>query len=135
MATSIQILRQIKFLDEKQNQLIIMDKVFGLADNSDDWLVFWQFRETLNTAVLCFYIIYLETPRWKIILSQKKIFNIFPGSVEQSIMLKNVSENCVCGMTYYLPQNALWTNRFFVNLANRNNNVCLALDCLLIQII
>ena len=40
MATSIQILRQIKFLDKKQNQLIIMDKVFGLADNSDDWLVF-----------------------------------------------------------------------------------------------
>lgn len=54
MATSIQILRQIKCLDEKQNQLIIMDKVFGLADNSDDWLVFWQFRETLNTAVFMF---------------------------------------------------------------------------------
>ena len=29
----------------------------------------------------------------------------------------------------YIPQNALWLNRLFIELANRNDRLCLTIDC------
>ena len=32
-------------------------------------------------------------------------------------------------MIKYIPLNALWLNRLFIELANRNDRLCLTIDC------
>ena len=46
------------------------------------------------SCVYIFHIIYLEKLNWRIILSQIKIFDIFPRSIKQSGVLKIISDNC-----------------------------------------
>ena len=58
-----------------------------------------------------------------------KIFNIFPGSVKQSSVLKILSANCSRETVFYVPGASLLINRFFIILANRNDNTCLISDC------
>ena len=89
-------------------------------------------RKFKYSLVYIFHIIYPEKSIWKVILPQTKHFNSFPGSVQQFNVLKILSANCNCiGETAsYLPQNSFWLNRFFVDLANRNQKICLTLDCL-----
>ena len=40
-----------------ENQLIIIDDAFGIADKSDD---FWQFQESLNTNVFIFFTLFIQ---------------------------------------------------------------------------
>ena len=63
------------------------------------------------------------------ILLQTKIFNAFPGTVEQSSIFRILSSNCPCETESYVPKNSLLVNRLFINLANRINNVYLTIDC------
>ena len=73
---------------------IVMDNVSGLADKFNDFAsfltVFWKFK---YSCIYIFHIIYPEKSIWKLILSQTKIFNIFPSSLEKSSVMKIIPAN------------------------------------------
>ena len=63
-------------------KLIVMDDVSGLADESRESSFLTVARKFGYSCVYIFHIIYPEKANWRMILSQTKIFNIFPGFVE-----------------------------------------------------
>ena len=86
-------------------------------------------RKFKYSCVYIFHIIYPEKSISKLIISQTNIFNIFPGSAQQSNVLKILQENCTRKSAEYLPQNSNWINRSFVNLAYKYEKICFAIDC------
>ena len=114
----------------KTDPLIVMANVSGLADKSNEFASFLTVaRRFKHNCVYIFHMIYSEKSIWKLILLQTNIFSIFPGSIQQSSVLKVLQANCVRERFVYLLQNLLWINRLFVDLANKNERVCLTLDC------
>ena len=63
------------------------------------------------------------------VLSQINIFNIFPATVSINSVKKILENACIQKTSKYIPQTFLWISRLFVELANRNDKVCLTLDC------
>ena len=63
------------------------------------------------------------------ILSQTNILNIFPASVALANVQKFLEGVCNRKTRKYIPQSPLWISRLFIELANRNDRVCLTLDC------
>ena len=63
------------------------------------------------------------------ILSQTNIFNIFPASVSPAHVRRILESVYIRKTTKYILQLLLWISRLFIELANRNNRVCLTLDC------
>ena len=55
------------------------------------------------------------------------IFNIFPASVSLASVQKILGV-CIRKTRKYIPQSALWISRLFIELANRDDRVCLTLD-------
>ena len=70
-----------------------------------------------------------ETNLERTIFSQTNIFNIFPASVPPAHARKILESVCIRKTRKYIPQSKLWSSRLFVELANRNDRVCLTLDC------
>ena len=103
----------------------------ALADISNALPSFLTVSRKCNySCVYIFHIIYPEEPTWKLILSQMKMFNIFPDFIQQLSITKIFLSNCIRETVGYLPQNSLWLDRFFcVNLANTNERICLMLGC------
>ena len=100
----------------KTDRLIVMDEVSGLADKSNELASFLtEARKCGYSFVYIFHIIYSEKSMRKLILSQTNIFNIFPGSIQQSSVLKILQGNCLRESFIYLPQNSLWIKRLFVD--------------------
>ena len=68
--------------DNVSNKLIVMDDVSGLAGKSTKFANFvTAWRIFKFTCVYVFHTIYPTSSNWQMILSQTKIFNIFPGSL------------------------------------------------------
>ena len=64
------------------NKLFVMDNVLGLADKSNNFANFLTVSRKFNfTCVYVFHTMYPTRSNWQMILSQTKIFNIFPGSL------------------------------------------------------
>ena len=63
------------------------------------------------------------------IISQTKIFNIFPGSIQISSIPKILSTNCNRYTFDYLPNRDLWLNRLYFEISNSNKKECLTIDC------
>ena len=63
------------------------------------------------------------------ILSQTNIYNIFPATVSLNSVRKILEGTCIRKTSKYIPQASLWISRLFTALANRNDKVCLTLDC------
>ena len=64
------------------NKFIVMDDVSGLADKSDSFANFLTVSRKFSfTCVYVFHTIYPTRSNCQMILSQTKIFNIFPGSL------------------------------------------------------
>ena len=64
----------------KLDRLIVMDNASGLADHSDNFANFLTVsRKCRITYVYIFHTIYPTRQNWQMILSQTKMFNIFPG--------------------------------------------------------
>ena len=64
------------------------------------------------------------------ILSQTKILNIFPSSIQLGNMLKILTNNCDKEQTIkYIPARYLWINRPYFSLLNKSKNYCLTIDC------
>ena len=57
------------------------------------------------------------------------ILNIFPASVSLASVRKILESLCIKKTRKYIPLCALWIGRLFIELANRNDRVCLTLDC------
>ena len=103
-----------------------MDRVSG----SKKFASFLTVALQLNcTCVYIFHNIYLEKSIWRTIPSQTNIFNIFPGSVLLASVRKILEGVCIRKTTKYILQSVLWISRLFIELENRNNRVCLILDC------
>ena len=81
------------------------------------------------TCVCIFHTIHPEKSIWRTILSQTNIFNIFPASVSLASVRKILEGICIRKTRKYIPQFALWISRLFIELANRDDRVCLTLDC------
>ena len=64
------------------NRIFVMDNVLGLADKSKNFANFLTVSRKFNfTCVYVFHTMYPTRSNWQVILSQTKIFNIFPGSL------------------------------------------------------
>ena len=55
--------------------------------------------------------------------------NIFSASVSLTSVRKILEGVFIRKTRKYIPQSALWISRLFIELANRDNRVCLTLDC------
>ena len=115
---------------KKRDRLIVFDDVSGLADDSKKFASFLTVARKYNyNCVYVFHTIYTEKSNWKTILSQTNIFNIFPASVPISSVKKILELSCIRKTSKYIPQASLWISRLFIELANKNDKVCLTLDC------
>ena len=122
----------ISVFGEKINRdrLIVFDDVSGLADKSNKFASFLTVaRKYKYNCVYIFHTIYPENTIWKTILSQTNIFNIFPASVSLSSVRRILDNSCVRKSSKYIPRTHFWINRLFIELANKNQKVCLTLDC------
>ena len=66
---------------------------------------------------------------WRSIISQTNTFNIYPASVPLNSVRIILESACVRRTDKYITQSALWINRLFIELANKNERVCYTLDC------
>ena len=122
----------VNIFGEKINRdrLIVFDDISGLADNSNKFASFLTVaRKYKYNCVYIFHTIYPEKAIWRTILSQTNIFNIFPATVSLNSVKRILDGVCVRKTTKYIPRTSLWINRLFIELANKNEKVCLTLDC------
>ena len=113
-----------------RDRLIVFDDVSGLADTSKKFVSFLTVaRKYGYNCVYIFHTIYPEKSNWPTILSQTNIFNIFPASVSLNMVRKILEDVCIRKTSKYIPHASLWISRLFIELANRNDKVCLTLDC------
>ena len=113
-----------------RDRLIVFDDVSNLADNSKNFFSFLTVARKYKYN--CFYIfhtIYPEKANWRTVLSQTNIFNIFLASVSLNNVRKILEGACIRKTSKYIPHASLWISRLFIELANRNDKVCLTLDC------
>ena len=69
-------------------ETMILDDVSGLADRSEDFGNFLAVSRKYGlTFAYIFHTIYLTRQHWQVRLSQRKIFNLFPGSVQVSAII------------------------------------------------
>ena len=112
------------------DRLIVFDDVSGLADDSKKFVSFLTVaRKYSYNCVYIFHTIYPEKANWRTILSETNIYNIFPVTVSLNNVRKILEGACIRKTSKYIPQASLWISRLFIELANRNDKVCLTLDC------
>ena len=113
-----------------RDRLIVFDDVSGLADDSKKFVSFLTVaRKYSYNCVYIFHAIYPEKTNWRTILSQTNIYNIFPATVSLNDVRKILEGACIRKTSKYIPRASLWISRLFIELANRNDKVCLTLDC------
>ena len=101
------------------DKLIVMDDVLGLADKSDDFANFLTVSRIFNfTCVYVFHMMYPTRSNWQMILTQTKILNIFPGSLQTSSVIKILSSYCNRYTYEYIPHKDLWLNRLYFEISN-----------------
>ena len=117
--------------ETKRDQLIVMDDVPGLADELRKFASFLTVAHKFDyNFVYIFHTYYPGKTNWKTILSQTNIFNIFPASVSLASVWSILENTFIRKTKKYIPQSALWISRLFIQLANRDDRVCLTLeDC------
>ena len=113
-----------------RDRLIVFDDVSGLADDSKKFVSFLTVaRKYSYNCVYIFHTIYPEKANWRTILLQTNIYNIFLATVSLNDVRKILEGACIRKASKYIPQASLWISRIFIELANRNDKVCLTLDC------
>ena len=63
------------------------------------------------------------------ILSQSKIFNIFPSAIQLGKMSKILTNNCDIETIKYIPKREFWINKLYFEIANKKDYSCLTIDC------
>ena len=114
----------------KRGRLIVMDDVSGLADESKKFASFLAVARKYNyRCANIFHTIYPEKATWRKIPLQTNILNSFPATVPLNSVKKILEGACNRKKKKYILNCALWTSRLFIELANRDDRVCLTLDC------
>ena len=116
----------------KFDRLIVMDEVSGLADNSDNFASFLSIARKFNfTGVYVFHTMYPSEQNWQMIISQAKIFNIFPGSIPVSSVSKILTANRKRYAYEYIPATELWYLKYqlYFEISNSNKKSCVTIDC------
>ena len=109
--------------DNVSNKLIVMDDVSGLAGKSTKFANFvTAWRIFKFTCVYIFHTIYPTSSNWQMILTKKKIFNIFPGSLLTSSVIKILSSY------EYIQAIDLWLNCPYFEISNSSKKQCLTID-------
>ena len=91
----------------KLERLIAMDDISGLADRSETFANFLTVSRKFGlTCAYIFHTIYPTRQNWQMILAQRKIFNIFPGSMKASSIVKILSSFCNRYSYNYIPNSA-----------------------------
>ena len=115
--------------DNVSNKLIVMDDVSGLAGKSTKFANFvTAWRIFKFTCVYVFHTIYPTSSNWQMILSQTKIFNIFPGSLLTSSVIKILSSYCNAYTYEYIQAIDLWLNCSYFEISNSSKKQCLTID-------
>ena len=116
--------------NRKFEKLIVMDDAPGLSDRSNEFNSFMTVSRKFGyTCLYIFHIIYPSKSIWQMILSQTKIFNIFPSAIQLGNMLKILTNNCNRETINYIPARDLWINRLYFSLSNESKNSCLTIEC------
>ena len=125
--------RTLTVFSEKNNvfdRLIAMDNVLGIVDRSNKFGSFLTVTRKINfTVAYVFHTMYPSKLNRQIIISQTKIFNIFPGSIQIVSISKILSANCNRYTFDYIPNRDLWLNRFYFEISNSGKKECLTIDC------
>ena len=101
------------------DRVIVMDDVSGLADKSEEFANFLTVSRKYGLAcVYIFHTIYSARQHWQMILSQTKIFNFIPGSIQATAIIRILSSfNCRYKHTY-IPHRYLWITRLYLEISN-----------------
>ena len=111
------------------NKLIIMDDVSGLADKSQKFSKFLTVSRKYGFSfVYVFHTIYPGRQNWEMILSQRHIFNFFPGSIHSNWILKTLSLFASRQKHTYLPNQQVWLNKLYFQISNPQEKQCLTID-------
>ena len=101
--------------NNKFYRFMVMDNNSGLPERSN------KFDRNFNfTSVYVFHNMYHSKLNWQIIISQTKIFDIFPRSIEISTISKILSTNCNRYTFGYIPKVDLRLNRLYFKISNSN---------------
>ena len=112
-----------------RNRFLVKDDFFCLADGSKKFASFLTVACKYRcSCVYMFPLIFPEKTTWRWILSQTNIYNIFPATVPLPSVRRILESACFRKTTKYIPRSALWINRLFIELANRDK-ICLTIDC------
>ena len=111
------------------NKLIIMDDVSGLADKSQEFSNFLTVSRKYGFSCLyVFHTIYPGRQNCEMIMSQTHIFNLFPGSIHSSRILKTLSLFASRQKNTYLPNQQVWLNKLYFQISNSKEKKCLTID-------
>ena len=109
--------------------LIVFNVLSGLADRSGSFTnVLTVSRKLGLTCVYIFNTLYPTRQNWQMILAQRKIFNIFPGSVQDSSIVKILSSFCSRYKYNHIPCRELWINQLYFDISNSSKKQCLTID-------
>ena len=75
-----------------------------------------------------FHTLYSTRQNWQMILSQAKILNIFPGSLQASSILKSLSSFCSRYKYNYIRCRDCRINRLYFHIFNSCRKQCLTID-------
>ena len=105
------------------NKLIVMDDVLGLAYRSNNFANFLTVAQKINfTGVYVFYAIYPSRSNCQMIISQTKIFNVFPGSLQTTSAAKILSSYCNRYIYKRIPYEDLWINGLYFEISSSTEN-------------
>ena len=116
--------------NKKQDNLIVMDNVSGIADSHrSDFADFLTVsRKYRYNVVYAFHVIKPSREIWQKIISQTNSFNIFPKSVPLNTVSKILTDNVVRSQTKYVPLRNTWIHRLFIDLSNEDKRHCLTIN-------
>ena len=90
------------------DRLIVMDDVSGLADKSNEFCSFLTVSGKYRySCIYIFHIVFPQLRNWQMIISQTKIFNIFPSAVQLGNLSKLLTNNCDRETLNYIPKREL----------------------------
>ena len=119
------------FFGEKKllNNLIVMDDVSGIADNSkSDFADFLTVsRKYRYSVIYAFHTVKIGKEIWFKIISQTTLFNIFPKSTPVTSIFRILQDNCSRKQLKYIPSRNLWIFRLYSDLANSSERFCLTI--------
>ena len=75
------------------------------------------------------WMVFPNLSNWQMLLSQTKIFNIFPSAIQLGNISRILTNKCDRKTLRYIPKRELWINRLYFDIANKRNYLCLTIDC------